>query len=80
VAMERIPETAARRACIRTVAVCTAYIPPNLVPGAHFRVSSLTEVSRALRSRTIWPGGPSPAAISAAGLIPRQPRMNPRIA
>jgi HAD superfamily hydrolase (TIGR01509 family) len=40
---------AARRAGMRTVAVCTAYTPAGLVQGAHQRVNSLAEVSEALR-------------------------------
>ena len=45
--------TAASRAGMYTIAVCTAYTPPGLAHGAHFTVNSLTEVSRALRGRTI---------------------------
>jgi HAD superfamily hydrolase (TIGR01509 family) len=44
--------TAARRAAMYTVAVCTAYTPPGLAQGAHFTVNSLTQVSRILRSDT----------------------------
>jgi beta-phosphoglucomutase len=44
--------TAASRAGMYTIAVCTAYTPPGLVHGAHFSVNSLAEVSRALRGRT----------------------------
>jgi HAD superfamily hydrolase (TIGR01509 family) len=44
--------TAARRAAMYTVAVCTAYTPPGLAQGAHFTVNSLAEVSRILRSDT----------------------------
>jgi HAD superfamily hydrolase (TIGR01509 family) len=44
--------TAASRAGMYTIAVCTAYTPPGLVHGAHFTVNSLAEVSRALRGRT----------------------------
>jgi hypothetical protein len=36
-----------------TIAVSTPYTPPGLVHGAHFTVNSLTEVSRALRGRTV---------------------------
>jgi HAD superfamily hydrolase (TIGR01509 family) len=45
--------TAASRAGMYTIAVCTAYTPPGLAHGAHFTVSSLAEVSRALRGRTL---------------------------
>jgi HAD superfamily hydrolase (TIGR01509 family) len=45
--------TAASRAGMYTIAVCTPYTPPGLAQGAHFTVNSLTEVSRALRGRTI---------------------------
>ena len=44
--------TAASRAGMYTIAVCTAYTPPGLVTGAHFAVNSLAEVSQALRGRT----------------------------
>lgn len=44
--------TAARRAGMLTIAVCTAYTPPGLVQGADLTVNSLTEVSPALRGRT----------------------------
>ena len=44
--------TAASRAGMYTIAVCTAYTPPGLTQGAHFAVNSLVEVSRALRGRT----------------------------
>jgi HAD superfamily hydrolase (TIGR01509 family) len=45
--------TAASRAGMYTIAVCTSYTPPGLVHGAHFAVNSLAEVSHALRGRTI---------------------------
>jgi HAD superfamily hydrolase (TIGR01509 family) len=45
--------TAASRAGMYTIAVCTAYTPPGLTHGAHFTVNSLVEVSRALRGRTV---------------------------
>jgi HAD superfamily hydrolase (TIGR01509 family) len=45
--------TAASRAGMYTIAVSTPYTPPGLVHGAHFTVNSLTEVSRALRGRTV---------------------------
>jgi HAD superfamily hydrolase (TIGR01509 family) len=45
--------TAASRAGMYTIAVCTAYTPPGLAQGAHFTVNSLAEVSRALQGRTI---------------------------
>ena len=45
--------TAASRAGMYTIAVCTAYTPPGLAHGAHFTVNSLAEVSRALRGRTV---------------------------
>ena len=45
--------TAASRAGMYTIAVCTAYTPPGLAQGAHFTVSSLAEVSHALRGRTV---------------------------
>jgi HAD superfamily hydrolase (TIGR01509 family) len=45
--------TAASRAGMYTIAVCTAYTPPGLVRGAHFTVNSLAEVSHALRGRTV---------------------------
>jgi len=56
--------TAATRAGMYTIAVCTPYTPPGLVHGAHFTVNSLAEVSRALRGRTLARaahrnGGPS---------------------
>jgi beta-phosphoglucomutase len=44
--------TAASRAGMYTIAVCTSYTPPGLVHGAHFTVNSLAEVSHALRGRT----------------------------
>lgn len=44
--------TAASRAGMYTIAVCTPYTPPGLARGAHFTVNSLAEVSRALRGRT----------------------------
>ena len=44
--------TAASRAGMYTIAVCTAYTPPGLTTGAHFAVNSLAEVSPALRGRT----------------------------
>jgi HAD superfamily hydrolase (TIGR01509 family) len=44
--------TAASRAGMYTIAVCTSYTPPGLTPGAHFSVNSLAEVSHALRGRT----------------------------
>jgi HAD superfamily hydrolase (TIGR01509 family) len=44
--------TAASRAGMYTIAVCTSYTPPGLVHGAHFTVNSLAEVSGALRGRT----------------------------
>jgi HAD superfamily hydrolase (TIGR01509 family) len=45
--------TAASRAGMYTIAVCTSYTPPGLTHGAHFTVNSLAEVSYALRGRTI---------------------------
>jgi HAD superfamily hydrolase (TIGR01509 family) len=48
--------TAASRAGMYTIAVCTAYTPPGLAHGAHFTVNSLAEVSRALRGRTFARG------------------------
>jgi HAD superfamily hydrolase (TIGR01509 family) len=36
--------TAARRAGMRAIAVCTAYTPPGMVRGAHLTVKSLAEV------------------------------------
>ena len=45
--------TAASRAGMYAIAVCTSYTPPGLVHGAHFTVNSLAEVSRALRGRTV---------------------------
>jgi HAD superfamily hydrolase (TIGR01509 family) len=36
--------TAARRAGMRAIAVCTRYTPPGLVQGAHLTVSSLAEL------------------------------------
>jgi len=45
--------TAASRAGMYTIAVCTAYTPPGLAQGAHFTVNSLAEVSHALRGRTV---------------------------
>ena len=45
--------TAASRAGMYTIAVCTAYTPPGLAQGAHFTVNSLAEVSRALHGRTL---------------------------
>jgi beta-phosphoglucomutase len=45
--------TAASRAGMYTIAVCTAYTPPGLAHGAHFTVNSLAEVSHALRGRTV---------------------------
>ena len=45
--------TAASRAGMYTIEVCTADTPPGLAHGAHFTVSSLAEVSRALRGRTL---------------------------
>jgi HAD superfamily hydrolase (TIGR01509 family) len=44
--------TAASRAGMYTIAVCTSYTPPGVVHGAHFTVNSLAEVSGALRGRT----------------------------
>ena len=38
--------TAARRAGMRAIAVCTQYTPPGLVQGAHLTVNSLAEVYR----------------------------------
>jgi HAD superfamily hydrolase (TIGR01509 family) len=53
--------TAASRAGMYTIAVCTAYTPPGLTQGAHFTVNSLAEVSRALRGRTFArAAGPQP--------------------
>jgi HAD superfamily hydrolase (TIGR01509 family) len=43
--------TAASRAGMATIAVCTAYTPPGLVQGADLTVNSLAEVSPALRGR-----------------------------
>jgi HAD superfamily hydrolase (TIGR01509 family) len=45
--------SAASRAGMYTIAVCTAYTPPGLAQGAHFTVNSLAEVSHALRGRTV---------------------------
>jgi HAD superfamily hydrolase (TIGR01509 family) len=45
--------TAASRAGMYTIAVCSAYTPPGLATGAHFTVNSLAEVSHALRGRTV---------------------------
>ena len=45
--------TAASRAGMYTIAVCTAYTPPGLARGAHFTVNSLAEVSQSLRGRTV---------------------------
>lgn len=45
--------TAASRAGMYPIEVCTAHTPPGLAHGAHFTVSSLAEVSRALRGRTL---------------------------
>jgi HAD superfamily hydrolase (TIGR01509 family) len=63
--------TAASRAGMYTIAVCTPYTPPGLAQGAHFTVNSLTEVSRALRGRTIArtgrSGGPGERGRGAAG-------------
>jgi len=50
--------TAARRAGMLTIAVCTPYTPPGLVQGADLTVSSLAEVSPALRGRTRWDSTP----------------------
>ena len=44
--------TAASRAGMYTIAVCSPYTPPGLTTGAHFTVNSLAEVSHALRGRT----------------------------
>lgn len=57
---------AARRAGMHAVAVCTAYTPRGLAQGANFTVSSLAEVSHALRSSTT---ARKPATTARAGRI-----------